>query len=95
VDQPESRPRGSFLSIVLALMVAVALFVGLFFLTLGLVGPILVLGVGVFALAAFHYLVWGWWLSGAIRRDVEEEERAEQAHHTGPPKPDGRDFDER
>jgi hypothetical protein len=27
-------------------------------------------------LAAFHYVVWGWWLSNAIREDVEAEERA-------------------
>jgi hypothetical protein len=80
MDQPEAKPRGSFLSIALAGMVAVALFVGLFFLTLGLVGPILVLGVVVFAMAAFHYFVWGWWLSNLIRHDVEEEDRAAEAH---------------
>jgi hypothetical protein len=28
------------------------------------------------AIAAFHYVVWGWWLSGVIREDVEAEERA-------------------
>ena len=28
-------------------------------------------------LAAFHYVVWGWWLGDVIREDVEAEERAE------------------
>ena len=30
-----------------------------------------------FAYALFHYVVWGWWLSGRIRREVLEEEADE------------------
>ncbi len=41
---------------------------------LGVIGVVLLLT----ALAAFHYVVWGWWLGGAIREEVEAEERAEQ-----------------
>ena len=75
LEPPEPPPKsGSYLSIILAGLLAVAVFIGLFFLTLGAVGPILVIGVGVFALAAFHYVVWGWWLSKLIQQDAEEEE---------------------
>ena len=73
--EPPQPKQGSFVSIALALVLAAVLFTGLFFLTLGAVGPILVVAVCVFALAAFHYFVWGWWLSKAIRDEVEEEER--------------------
>lgn len=74
-DEQDSGKRGSYLSIMLAGVLAAAVFLGLFFLTLGAIGPMVVIGAGVFALAAFHYVVWGWWLSRMIRRDVEEEER--------------------
>jgi hypothetical protein len=74
-EADESPPRGSYLSLMLAGVLAVAVFLGLFFLTLGAVGPIVAIGVGVFALAAFHYVVWGWWLSRIIQREAEEENR--------------------
>jgi hypothetical protein len=41
---------------------------------LGVIGIVLLLS----ALAAFHYVVWGWWLAGSIREEVEAEERAEE-----------------
>jgi hypothetical protein len=76
MEKPEAEsPRSSFLSIVMAGFLAVAIFVGLFFLTLGAAAPIVAIGAVVFAVVAFHYLVWGWWLSGFIREEVEEEER--------------------
>ena len=76
MDKPDSEvARGSFLSILLAGLLALAILVGLFFLTLGAVGPMVLIAVGVFALAAFHYLVWGWWLSRYIHDEVEEEDR--------------------
>lgn len=68
-------PRSSYLSIVLAALLGMGVFAVLFFLTLGAVGPMLLIGGGVFALAAFHYIVWGWWLSKLIRDEVEEEQR--------------------
>jgi hypothetical protein len=73
-EEPQPQ-RGSYLSIMLAGLLAAAVFLALFFLTLGAVGPLVVIGAGVFALAAFHYVVWGWWLSRLIQRDVEEEEQ--------------------
>lgn len=74
-DDEENPRRGSYLSLMLAGVLAVAVFLGLFFLTLGAVGPIVAIGAGVFALAAFHYVVWGWWLSRMIQREAEEENR--------------------
>ena len=32
-------------------------------LTGGYLGLVILVGGGVFAMAGFHYLVWGWWLS--------------------------------
>jgi hypothetical protein len=72
-DQETGGKQGSYLSIVLAFLLAAAVFVGLFFLTLGAVGPMLLIGCAVFAVVALHYLVWGWWLSRLIRREADEE----------------------
>lgn len=80
MQRPEAEPtRGSYLSIALAALLALAVFAGLFFLTLGAVGPLVVIGGGVFAMAAFHYLVWGWWLSRYIHEEVAAEEESERA----------------
>jgi Flp pilus assembly protein TadB len=73
-EEESSRPRSPYLSIVLAFLLAAAVFIGLFFLTLGAVGPMLLIAGGVFLLAALHYLVWGWWLSRLIRQDTSDEE---------------------
>ena len=38
--------------------------------------PLLVaaLGAAILLFSLFHYLVWGWWLGGMIRREVEADE---------------------
>lgn len=71
-DPEASKPRGSWMAIILVLLVAICAVVGLMFLTLGYFVLVLIIGAGVFGFAAFHYLVWGWWLTKVIR---EEEER--------------------
>lgn len=71
----DASPGRPLLSIVLAFGAGLMLFVGLLFLTLGAAGLIGLIIVGVFAFAALHYLLWGWWLSTSIRDDVQEEER--------------------
>jgi hypothetical protein len=49
------------------------------FLTLGVFANVAI-GIGaILAFAGFHYLVWGWWLGGIIRREVEAEEQRQQA----------------
>lgn len=55
------------------LLVVSAAILGLMALVLPqFLGIILVVGL-VCAGIAFHYLVWGWWLSGMKRDDAEEE----------------------
>ena len=81
---PETKPRGSIWSIIIAGATALSLFIGMFFLA-GALGPI-VLGVGlvlgaIYVIACLHYLLWGRWLGDAIRQEVEAEASG-SAHHT-------------
>jgi type VI protein secretion system component VasK len=72
----ETARRGSWLSILLALAISVLVFAALFMLTGGTIALPAAAAFVIFGMAAFHYLVWGWWLSKLIHREVEEEERA-------------------
>ncbi|MEX0866107.1 MAG: hypothetical protein WD030_02040 [Pirellulales bacterium] len=85
-DPPQAAPtpsprRASFWVIVLAVLTAVMLAGGVVVLTLGAFAWVIFLGLGIFLFAALHYLVWGWWLSGAIHREVarEDAERAAES----------------
>jgi hypothetical protein len=76
----EETPKiGGWFSILLAGVVGMAVFAGLFVLMLQVGGPLAIAAVLVFGVgglvALFHYVIWGWWLAGTIRREVEEEER--------------------
>jgi hypothetical protein len=74
-----SRPA-SLWGVVLAGVAALIVAAALGFLMIPVAGVALAAAGIVFvfvAIAAFHYVVWGWWLSGVIREDVEAEERAE------------------
>jgi hypothetical protein len=77
--QYEAPKIGPWISILLAGVCALALFAGLFVLMLQVGGPLAIAAVLVFGVgglvALFHYVIWGWWLAGTIRREVEEEER--------------------
>jgi hypothetical protein len=79
---PAPRP-GAWISILLAGVVGLVLFAGLFLLMLQIGGPLAVVAVLVFGLgglvALFHYVVWGWWLGRTIREEVEREERERPA----------------
>jgi hypothetical protein len=69
-------PRGSCLGV---LMIGTLISVSLFALNLVMMGiPSLValIGGAILLISLFHYLVWGWWLGGMIRREVEAEESA-------------------
>jgi hypothetical protein len=75
---PPEKPRGSLWAVLLALMFGLAMFIGLVFLA-GALGPI-VAAIGglvliLLAVSAGHYLLWGYWLSDSIRREVEEEDQ--------------------
>ena len=69
------EPKRSAWTLVLAAVGVLLAVVVLSFLTLNTFGFAVVVVAGIFAFAAVHYLVWGWWLSREIRREVEEEER--------------------
>lgn len=66
--------RGCF-GVLLALGVALFVFAVLFMLSGGAVAPAVLAAGIIFGVAALHYIIWGWWLSGIIRRQVEDEER--------------------
>lgn len=68
-------PTGSLLPLSMAGCLAVLASVVLLFLTLGFAGVALATVGVLFAVVAFHYLVWGRWLSQSIRDEVEAEER--------------------
>ncbi len=58
----------------LAVLVGVAAYVGLTFLTLGFFGPVMIIAGLIFAMAAFHYLTWGWWLGSVLEAARDEED---------------------
>ncbi len=72
---PEEPTRGgSWVAVLLTLVIALTAIVGLIFLTLGQFGLVVIVGGGIFAVALFHYVVWGWWLGAMIRQEHEEAE---------------------
>lgn len=75
-----SPQRSSVATIVVMASLGLFVLVVLVVLTIVFSGGIFVL-VGIFLFAAFHYFVWGWWLSKLIRQEDETDS-------TGPP-PDG------
>jgi hypothetical protein len=83
----DTKPRKSPWSIIMAVVAGVILFAGLTLLAAPLVGVALGVAMivgGISVMAFLHYLVWGYWLGDAIRREVEEEEREEAGGSGGP-----------
>ena len=72
VDQP--RRRGGSVAVLLTLFGMLLLVVQIVVCSVGSPAGALVVG-GIFAFAVFHYLIWGWWLSKTIHRQVEHEEQ--------------------
>ena len=77
--QPGS-PRGGCLGFVLALSLLVVALAVLSLLTGGLFLYVAIAAGVVLAIALLHYFIWGWWLGGMIRREVEAEQRDELDH---------------
>lgn len=73
-EPPAPSSRGCF-SVVLAAGLALLVFAVLFMLSGGAVAPAVVAAAAIFGVAALHYVIWGWWLSGIIRQQVEDEEQ--------------------
>jgi len=74
MQQPEAkRPRSPFWSLLtMAFIAMVVLTAGLVVsVASGTIGGVIVI-TAVFAFAALHYVVWGWWLSTRLRRNEEK-----------------------
>ena len=63
--------RQSCLSIFFVALFLVAALVFLSMLTMGFAAFALLIVAGIFGIAAFHYFVWGWWLSRIIEEETE------------------------
>lgn len=71
-----ARSPGSLLPVLVVLGFGLLVIVGLIGLA-GLAGLYIILALaGVLGFAAFHYVLWGWWLTGKLR-EQEESERAD------------------
>src|SRR6266404_5554499 len=75
---PVRRRGGPPWTVLLALLSGLMCFAVLVLLSQGMLLPLAAVGGAVFAQIGFHYLLWGWWLSGAIRREVELDEEEER-----------------
>jgi hypothetical protein len=67
------KPNKSLSSIIFFSFLALAALVGIALLSVLWVGAAIVLG-GIFLFAAFHYLVWGWWLGQMIHDEQQDEQ---------------------
>lgn len=74
-SQPAAPSSRGCFGVLLALGLAFLVFAVLFMLSGGAVAPAVVAAGAIFGVAALHYVIWGWWLSGIIRQQVEDEER--------------------
>ena len=69
--EPGAKPRRGGFFVALFAFVAIGLILGLVF----VISPgFTIVVAGVLGLIAFHYLVWGWWLSKMI---IDEEQASE------------------
>jgi fatty acid desaturase len=74
-----AKPRGSWLGILLAGGLLSTTLVVLNFLTLGFLGPLLLI-VGIMAaIITLQYVIWGWWLHPILKRAQEEEDARRNA----------------
>ena len=84
---PQPPPtRNPWLSIVLASIAGLFLFAILLMLTGAAafaLGGAAVVSLLVFGFAGLHYLIWGWWLGGIIRREAEEDAEASEQNGEG------------
>jgi Flp pilus assembly protein TadB len=71
-----TRPRQAHFpwAVLLALMLVGGSLMLLTFLSTGLLLPLAFVAGGIFLVCGLHYVVWGWWLGAAIRREEEEDE---------------------
>ena len=75
---PQESKSGSFIPLVLAFLLAGAVIATLSLLTMGFVGVIVAVVIGLAAFIALQYLIWGWWLGKVIREDDKSEREEER-----------------
>ena len=71
--EPELRSSGGFASTVSAFL-GMSFICLLVFFCSGANLHLVALVIGIFLFALLHYVLWGWWLGAAIRRQVQQEE---------------------
>ena len=72
-----AAPRGSCLGVLMVGTLITVALLALNFVTMGIFGLVLLIIGAILLISLFHYLVWGWWLGGMIRREVDAEETAD------------------
>lgn len=74
-DFPTARqpPPGFPWAVLMVLFLLGGFFVLLTFLSTGLLAPLGFVALGIVMVCGLHYIVWGWWLGAAIRREEEED----------------------
>ena len=73
---PSEAPSSQYgcLSLLLAFLSLLGIFILLVFLTTGVFAPVALIALVIFSVVAFHYCVWGWWLGRMIVEEEAEEE---------------------
>lgn len=69
--------RGCGFSSMLTFGVIAAVLVGLYVLSLGTLGPILLVIGALFGVIALQYVVWGWWLGRMIHEEADDDETSD------------------
>jgi hypothetical protein len=71
MPNPEEKPRrGTWLTVLIAFMMAVGGLASLMVMPLVGYAPVIILAV--FGFAALHYFVWGWWLTKIMREENDD-----------------------
>jgi len=73
------KPWHSLMSASMAFLLLLLSLAGLYVLSMGALGPFIVIAGIVILIVMFHYVVWGWWLGPAIRREQELENARQEA----------------
>jgi len=84
--QPPEPTWHHLLAILLATSGGLAILILLSFASMNYLLPVMVVGAGIFLVAGFHYVVWGWWLTYLLRDEIAEAER-DAAEEPQPPDP--------
>lgn len=78
-DTNDTRRHGKISTLLMAALAGLVVLVVLLSVLVAVLGPMIATAIvafvgGLSALVLLHYVTWGWWLGGMIRRDVEADE---------------------